>query len=427
MKNYRLRVIIAFLSVCLVLSAKVTKTDVLSIQDNKFMLGGKPFAEISFNKFELFWSLWDEALKGNELTDFNPVVMKQQKSLHELSKAGFRTVRIFGMLHQSRYKQFYNIYNDNVKCEKIYYQALDKTVELLERNNLKAVFSLGCSFFVDEWKGENLRELVADPASSSRKSLYDYLDDIVTRYRDSKAILMWEVTNELTLFWDIQPGTLMSQGKRMPSMEQGVAFYKDVAGRIKKNDPLRLVNNGGSILRESAYNLNVNKKWAKDTYPQQVEMYHRMYDNAGLDVMDIHYYTTSLPGNVLKDEKTGGDFYLDLKGYAAIAADLGKPLYVSEFGALPKPVSNKEFWGDGRSWFLTFGNDEPDAVKFVQRAADIAVESGVQFIHWWCYQSDRAMDQNNPLRMDLDAERTPLLFKIVVDANKRLKEKYGIK
>jgi len=422
-----LHLIIALLMTSVVVSAKVTKNDVLSVQNNRFMLDGKPFAEISFNKFEIFWSLWDEAMKGNELTDFNPVVMKQQKSLSELSKAGFKTVRIFGMLHQSRYKQFNNIYNNNVKCENIYYQALDKTIELLERNHLRAVFSLGCSFFVDEWKAENLRELVADPKSSSRRSLNDYIDNIVTRYKDSKAILMWEITNELTLFWDIQPGTLIAQGKRMPSMEQGVVFYKDVVDRIKKNDPLRMVNNGGSILRESAYNLNVNHKWAKDTYPQQLEMYHRLYDNAGLDVMDIHYYTTSLPGNVLKDEKSDADFYLDLKAYLAIAGDLKKPLYVGEFGALPKPVTNKEFWGDGRRWFLTFGNDEPDAVKFVQRAADIAVESGVQLIHWWSYQSEREIDQDNPLRMDLDAERTPQLFKIVVDANRRLKEKFGIK
>jgi len=420
----------SFLIICFVINiglhARVTKKDVLSIENNMFMLDGKPFAEISFNKFEIFWSLWDEAMKGNELTDYNPVVMSQQKSLSELSKAGFKTVRIFGMLHQSKYKQFNTVYSDDVKCEKIYYQALDKTIELLERNNLRAVFSLGCSFFVNEWNGDNLRELVADPKSSSRKSLYEYLDDIVARYKESKAILMWEVTNELTLFWDIQPGTLMAQGKRMPTMEQGVSFYKDVVDHIKKIDHLRMVSNGGSMLRESAYNLNVNKKWAKDTYDQQVEMYHRMYDNAGLDVMDIHYYTSSLPGYVLKDDKTNENFYIDLKGYISIANQIKKPLYLSEYGALPKPVTNKDFWGDNRQWFLTFGNDEPDAIKFVQRAADLAVESGVQFIHWWAYQSDRAMDQNDPLRMDIDATRTPKLFQIVVDANKRLKAKYGI-
>lgn len=418
---------ISFLIITSVTFANVTKQDVLSISNGQFMLDGKPFGEISFNKFDLFWSLFDEAQKGNELTDYNPVVMRQQKALSDLSKAGFKTIRMFGMLHQSKYKLFNSIYNDDVKCEKIYFQALDKAIELLERNRLRAVFSLGCSFFVNDWKGDNLRELVADPKSSSRKSLYDYIDEVVPRYKNSKAILMWEITNELTLFWDIQPGTLMAQGKRMPTMEQGVQFYKDVVERIKKNDPLRLVNNGGSMLRESAYNLNVNKKWTKDTYAQHLEIYHKLYDNAGLDVMDIHYYTNSNPGYILKNEKTDDDFILDLKVYVGIANDLKKPFYIGEFGALPKPEKDKLYWGDGRKWFLTFGNDEPDAVKFVQRAADMAVESGAQFIHWWAYQSDRPMDQTDPLRMDLDIERTPELFNIVVEANKRLKAKYGFK
>jgi hypothetical protein len=422
----RILVLLSFFYFNAALFSQITKKDVLSINKDHFMLNGKPFAEISFNKFDLFWSLWDEAVKGNELNDSNPVVMRQEKALSDLSKAGFKTIRFFGLVHESRYKQFYAIYTDPQKRKSIYYQALDKAIELLERNHIKAVFSLGCATFVNEWDGDNLRELVANPQSSSRKTLYGYIDDIVTRYKNCPAILMWEVTNELTLIWDIQPGTLMSRGKRMPTMDDGIRFYKDISTRIRQNDPLRLVSGGGSILRESAYHLNVDKTWGKDSYSQQLEMYLKMYDNAGLDVMDIHYYTTSLSGYLLRDEKTGGEYVLDLNGYAGIAKYLKKPLYVGEFGALPKPVTNKEFWGDNRRWFTTFGKDEPDAIKFVQRAADIAINSGATLIHWWCYQSDRQQDQKDSLRMDLDITRTPELFKIVVDANKRLKEKFNI-
>jgi len=408
------------------LFAKVTKNDVLSIQNNRFMLDGKPFAEISFNKFDLFWSLWQEAMAGKELNDYNPMVLRQQKALSDLSKAGFKTIRFFGMVHESQFKWFKSVYIDDVKSEKIYYQALDKAIELLERNNLRAVFSLGCSAFADEEAGEHLRELVTNPKSVSRKLLNDNIDDIVSRYKNSKAILMWEVTNELTLFWDVQPGTLESNGKRRPTMEASIQFYKDVIARIKKKDPLRLVNSGGSMLRESAYNLNVNKKWAVDTYPQHVEAFRKMHENT-FELIDIHYYTNSNPGYYLKDETTGKEFVLSLPVYVKIAETLKLPFYVGEYGALPKPAKDKVFWGDGREWFLTFGKDEPDALKYVQRAADMAVESGVMFMHWWCYQSDRIVDQKDPLRMDFDIERTPKLFQIVVDANKRLKEKHGIK
>ena len=408
------------------LFAKVTKNDVLSIQNNKFMLDGKPFAEISFNKFDLFWSLWQEAMAGKELNDYNPMVQRQQKALSDLSKAGFKTIRFFGMVHESQFKWFKSVYIDDVKSEKIYYQALDKAIELLERNNLRAVFSLGCSAFADEEAGEHLRELVTNPKSVSRKLLNDNIDDIVSRYKNSKAILMWEVTNELTLFWDVQPGTLESNGKRRPTMEASIQFYKDVIARIKKKDPLRLVNSGGSMLRESAYNLNVNKKWGVDTYPQHVDIFRKMHENT-FELIDIHYYTNPNPGYYLKDETTGKEFVLNLPVYLKIAETLKLPLYVGEYGALPKPAKDKVYWGDGREWFLTLGKDEPDAVKYVQRAADMAVESGVTFMHWWCYQSDRIVDQKDPLRMDLDIDRTPKLFQIVVDANKRLKEKHGIK
>ena len=408
------------------LFAKVTKNDVLSIQNNRFMLDGKPFAEISFNKFDLFWSLWQEAMAGKELNDYNPMVLRQQKALSDLSKAGFKTIRFFGMVHESQFKWFKSVYTDDVKSEKIYYQALDKAIELLERNNLRAVFSLGCSAFADEEAGEHLRELVTNPKSVSRKLLNDNIDDIVSRYKNSKAILMWEVTNELTLFWDVQPGTLESNGKRRPTMEASIQFYKDVIAHIKKKDPLRLVNSGGSMLRESAYNLNVNKKWAVDTYPQHVEAFRKMHENT-FELIDIHYYTNPNPGYYLKDETTGKEFVLNLPVYVKIAETLKLPFYVGEYGALPKPAKDKVFWGDGREWFLTFGKDEPDALKFVQHAADMAVESGVMFMHWWCYQSDRIVDQKDPLRMDFDIERTPKLFQIVVDANKRLKEKQGIK
>ncbi|MDR1172444.1 MAG: hypothetical protein LBL24_08335 [Bacteroidales bacterium] len=39
---------------------------------------------------------------------------------------------------------------------------------------------------------------------------------------------------------------------------------------------------------------------------------------------------------------------------------------------------------------------------------------------------DREQDQGAPQRMDLDLQRTPVLFQMVVDANLKLKEKFGI-
>src|SRR5690349_21689613 len=45
----------------------LTKEDVLSIREGRFFLDGKPFVEISFNKFDLFWQLYDQLTAGQLL------------------------------------------------------------------------------------------------------------------------------------------------------------------------------------------------------------------------------------------------------------------------------------------------------------------------------------------------------------------------
>jgi hypothetical protein len=35
--------------------AQLSRDDVLGIKDGRFFLDGKPFAEVSFNKYDLFW------------------------------------------------------------------------------------------------------------------------------------------------------------------------------------------------------------------------------------------------------------------------------------------------------------------------------------------------------------------------------------
>src|SRR5258707_79377 len=42
--------------------AQLTWKDVLSIKDGRFFLDGEPFSEISFNKFDLFWQLYDQLI-----------------------------------------------------------------------------------------------------------------------------------------------------------------------------------------------------------------------------------------------------------------------------------------------------------------------------------------------------------------------------
>jgi len=75
----------------------LSKDDVLSIRKGRFYLDGQPFAEISFNKFDLFWQLYDQLEAGIALSGNNPMVQAQDRALRELHEMGFRTIRFFAL------------------------------------------------------------------------------------------------------------------------------------------------------------------------------------------------------------------------------------------------------------------------------------------------------------------------------------------
>src|SRR4051794_11357321 len=75
----------------------LTQKDVLSIRSGQFFLDGKPFAEISFNKFDLFWQLYDQLTLGQPLDPSNPIVAAQERALRNLHELGFQSIRVFAL------------------------------------------------------------------------------------------------------------------------------------------------------------------------------------------------------------------------------------------------------------------------------------------------------------------------------------------
>ena len=192
--------------------ARLSKDDVLSLRNGKFYLHGKPFAEISFNKFDLFWEPFGLLKDGKGGTqEYRDMVAAQDQSLRELHEMGFRTIRIFAApwgIWDLR-----ATFEDRVKRESVYYKAMDTVLDLCDKNDIQVVYSLGCANFTDHelrsgkwWLGEeHLRELAANPDSRSRKEMNAYVDEVVKHYKGRKSILMWELGNEITLGADIMP------------------------------------------------------------------------------------------------------------------------------------------------------------------------------------------------------------------------------
>ncbi|MCC6444489.1 MAG: cellulase family glycosylhydrolase [Armatimonadetes bacterium] len=407
----------------------LTRNDVLSIRGGRFFLGGRPFAEISFNKFDLFWQLYDQLDAGKPLEATDPMVQAQEKALRNLRRMGFRTIRIFALPWGPAGPASYA---DPAKRKNLY-AALDKTLELCDRHDIRIVWSLAAGTFTDTkpdpQKGwirgeEHTRELVADPESRCRKLLYRYIDETVARYRNRKAILMWEIANEMTLTADIGDDNRVFEGERMPTLREVAGFLNDVARRIKAADPLRLVNSGGSNMRESQWHLYQRQGWIKDTFEEQFRCFHLLYANSTVDVIDIHSYPNNRPGYAIAEEG-GKEVFLDSKGYMTIAARLGKPLMIGEIGLQPAPKTDRQVWEATPDYFESY--DDTDAAKpWVQKTLDAVIEAGVPLTYWWCYQSDRPMDRGQRMRIDIDLERDPELLACFVEANKRLKARLGI-
>jgi len=305
----------------------LTKDDVLSIRGGQFYLDGQPFAEISFNKFDLFWQVYDQLAAGKTLGDDNPMVQAQDRALLELQEMGFRTIRIFALPWGPRGPESYA----DPEKRKLLYEALEKSLDLCDKHDIRVVWSLGAKDFTDTkrvpGKGwvfgkEHKRELMSNPQTRGRQLLYRYIDETVARYKHRKAVLMWEVGNEITLTADIGDRAGIRNGQRLPTLKDVAGFFDDVAKRIKATDPLRLVSTGGSHMREAQWNLYQRCSWDKDTFEEQFKCFDLLYSKTAVDVIDVHSYMNNNPGYVISDG-AGGETFLDNRGWMQIARRIG--------------------------------------------------------------------------------------------------------
>ncbi|HSV75166.1 MAG TPA: hypothetical protein VLH79_15515 [Chthonomonadales bacterium] len=399
-------------------------SDVLSIRDGRFWLEGSPFAEISFNKFDLFWHLYDELAAGRPLDDANPMLRAQERALRNLRDMGFRSVRFFALPWGPAGPASYA---DPAKRRNLW-AALDRTVELSERYGIGLVWSLAAATFTDTrltdqgWVHgeEQMRELIANRNSRGRQLLYRYIDDVVERYRGRKAVLMWEISNEVTLAADIGDQDRVFEGQRMPTLREVAVFFDDVARRIKAVDRLRLVTSGGSNMRESQWNLYTRRSWDLDTFEEQFRCFELLYARSAIDVIHIHSYMNNRAGFVIRAEG-GGTTHLDHRGYMEMARRLRKPLIIGELGRIGAPRTDERVWQETPDYFTSM--EDPAAVPWVRRSLDSVVEAGVQLTYWWAYQSDRPMDQTPGTRWFIERELTPELMRHFIEANRRLKSK----
>ena len=411
MRGKKARFALLFISILCFMWAEETTVpeQFLQRKGTSLFLDGKPFYEISFNKFDLIWQLIAEVNKQNT---FGPEPgVAAERSLKTLSSYGFKTIRIFSVSHHSAH------YVDPQKRENLFI-AIDKALELCDRYGLRVVFCLGSAddAFWSSQK-ETLVDLMTMPESKSRQISESWIREVVTRYRDRKTIAAWEVENELLLHADIGGKKKIWSGKTVPFLEEVAAYHQATTALIRRIDPHHLINSGDTYRECTWHNWQANlegsgeKMWVQDT-PEQLEEAVSLTQK-GFDFYSIHYYHENNQKKVL-----------DLIGWKAAATKLGQPLYVGEIGMMAKNRKESKFWKENPDWFESiYGSEMPKAQKHLINLMNHAVEANVDLTHYWTFQSDRNIDQTDPQAFTIDPQKTPELFQIILDANERLQMK----
>jgi len=385
---------------------------------------GEPFYEISFNKFDLNWQIaadpqFNNGVVGNSEINLPEVCLPgAEEALRQLSENGFRTIRVFC--------NNINMGKNEAERER-FFAIADTMYDLCDKYGIQVVACMGLlsgeflpGSYVDGagWVsgGESFYDLLTAPDSQSRANLYDFIDAYVSRYKDRDTILMWEIVNEGNLDADI--------GYQVESITYSLgqlgAFYKDIADRIRQNDPDRLVTGGDSILRSAQWNLyegtmrgQQSPDWTTDTWEERLKALLVMHE--GLDVISVHGYGVGYSETYI-DENNKSQ-YTTWELFLEEAERLGLALYNGETSGMldenGKPVS------------LPNGGEESAAARVLY--LDTIVEAGVQLTHWWAFHSDRVSfnyDKDSwGVRVD---DETASTFTAIKAANEALQARYKV-
>lgn len=370
-----------------VTTGKYKHDNVLRVIGGKFYMNGEPYYEISFNKSDLL----SKILKVYEKDKTDEKLLANiDKELKEIKEMGMNTVRI------SLYSPNYNDILYNNSSREKYFKAVDKMFELMTKNEIQAVVSLNLTKdfvlkneYIDSegWITgiETSSDVVAFSDCESRENVYSYIDMVVTRYKDSSSVLMWEIDDSLNLIADTGENI-----KRVTfSLLQLSEFYADCAERINKIDNKHLVISGDSMLRYNQWNafksVMSGSEYSNKTDNLEERMKALMTLNKNLDVVSIRFDI---------DNKS---VYLD-ENKNNVKADLD--LFIKETKMLNKAL----YVGN-----ITSGADKTDEGYYadIQRTLNSVVFSNVQLAHW---------------QTTNDAE----VLQMVVGANSALKKKYII-
>lgn len=228
-----------------------------------------------------------------------------------------------------------------------YLRRLDGVVRAAEDAGVGLVPSFFWAYWtVPDLVGEPMRAW-GSPVSKTQAFLREFTRTIVTRYKDSPAIWMWEFGNEFNLAADLPevaevlpplaPGEGTPETREISrdllTTEDVLSALKAFADTVRSIDPERPITSGHAIPRPRAESLRATRGWATlDSREISLEGL-KLQHPPGIDVVSVHVYPEAI------NEVRFADGHLS--SYAELFAlyqGTGKPLFVGEFGAFTGQV-----------------------------------------------------------------------------------------
>lgn len=373
----------------------------LYCEDGQMKLDGKPFYGLGVNYYSLFnyafTHQWDTSV--------------QCAALETLAEYDVKVIRFSceppSTLGEAKWDWYF-------QRKDRYYETLDVLVDKAEEVGIGLIVEFfGDLYSISDYYDEPLATAVRDENSQSSRFRRSYVEEVVTRYKDSPAIYGWEFGNELA--WNtllpagyvsvpdlpVDSGRDSRTEEDILGMEEVVLLYSRFAQTVKECDPHgRIVGSGDQSLREYVYHACHFDDFGTDTLAQHREMLAALNPD-GMDAVCMHRYADGvrLPDNPGKLNamasatpirligEDGQPFVLYdtwteyLRYMLDESARLGKTCYVGEAGWMYQDATERQSY--------------ESALAVVESIASAAYSTRYPLILFWNYDPvTRQMEQD---------------------------------
>lgn len=266
-----------------------------------------------------------------------------------------------------------HLYFDN---KELYLATLRAIADKAEQLNIGLIPSFFWRYTcIPDYYDEPLRQW-GDSGSKTRGFMREFTKNVVSAFKDSKAIWGWEYGNEHNLAVDLPNAAelvtkLPNNSKRTSRTEEDYLkssdihdSYKEFASIVRQyDDKNRFIMSGNGGLRPSQYNQHITfgTSWKQDAQNEHKTI-NAYLNPEGIDTICEHLYFLNKKFFNITDYSLENYVQLSLDH----AAELKKPFIIGEFG-----YSGYE--------------QEEQNLSAIRQAGEMFVEKGVQLAMLWNY------------------------------------------